>query len=126
MPRKVNHYFDVISISVVEFINKHRNENDPLIFSIKLFGKDGNDMKLYKQLATIVPSDWNINLFAIYLCEVVTKQANTLFICLNPEKDDSTEDISGLNTLYKESTSNLVFDSYSSLAQLFVDCGKYR
>ena len=43
---KVNHYFDVVSISVVEFIDKHRNENDPLIFSIKLFGKDGNDMKL--------------------------------------------------------------------------------
>ena len=75
---KVNHYFDIVSVSVVEFIDKHRNENDPLIFSIKLFGKDGNDMKLYKQLTTIVPNDWNINLFAIYLCEVVMKQANTL------------------------------------------------
>ena len=74
---KVNHYFDVVSISVVEFIDKHRNENDPLIFSIKLFGKDGNDMKLYKQLTTIVSNDWNINCFAIYLCEVVMKQANT-------------------------------------------------
>ena len=29
---KVNHYFDVVSISVVEFIDKHRNGNDPLIF----------------------------------------------------------------------------------------------
>ena len=29
---KVNHYFDVVSISVVEFIDKHRNENDPLVF----------------------------------------------------------------------------------------------
>ena len=66
--RKVNHYFDVVSISVVEFIDKHRNDNQPLAFSIKLFGKDGNDMKLYKQLTTIVPNDWNINLFAIYLC----------------------------------------------------------
>ena len=35
---KVNYYFDVVSIIVVEFIDKHRNENDPLIFSIKLFG----------------------------------------------------------------------------------------
>ena len=24
---KVNHYFDVVSISVVEFIDKHRNDN---------------------------------------------------------------------------------------------------
>ena len=44
---KVNHYFDVVSISVVEFIDKHRNEKDILTFSIKLFGKDSNDMKLY-------------------------------------------------------------------------------
>ena len=92
---KVNHYFDVISISVVEFIDKHRNENDQLIFSIKLFDKDINDMKLYNQLTAIVPNDWNMNLFAIYLCEVVMKQANTLFIYLSPEKDDSIEDISG-------------------------------
>ena len=117
---------DVVSISVVEFIDKHRNENYPLIFSIKLFRKDGNDMKLYKQLTTIVTNDWNCNLFAICLCEVVRKQANTLFIYLNPEKDDSIEDISGLNTLYKESTSKLILDSYSSLAQSFVDGGKYR
>ena len=126
MPRKVNHYFDVISISVVEFINKHSNENDPLIFSIKLFGKDGNDMKLYKQLTTIVPNDWNINLLAIYLCEVVMKHANALFIYLSPEKDDSIEDISGLNLLYKESTSKLIFDSYSYLAQSLVNGWKYR
>ena len=70
---KVNHYFDVVSISVVEFIDKHRNDNQPLVFSIKLVGKDGNDMKSYKQLTTIVPNDWNVNLFAIYLCEVVMK-----------------------------------------------------
>ena len=122
---KVTRYYDVVSLSVVEFIDTQRNNNDLLIFSIKLFGKDGNDMKLYKQLTTIVPNDWNINLFAIYLCEVVMKQANTLFIYLNPEKDDSIEDMSGLNTLYKESTSKLVFGSYSSLAQSFVDGGKY-
>ena len=65
-------------------------------------------------------------MFAIYLCEVVMKQANTLFIHLSPEKDDSIEDISGLNTLYKESTSKLIFDSYSSRAQSFVDGRKYR
>ena len=46
MHGEVNYYFDVVSISVVEFIDKHCNENDPSIFSIKLFGKDGNDMKL--------------------------------------------------------------------------------
>ena len=80
MPGEVNHYLDVVSISGVEFIDKYRNENNPLIFSIKLFGKDGNDMKLYKQLTTIVPNDWNINLFSIDLCEVVMKQTNTLFI----------------------------------------------
>ena len=54
---KVNNYFDVVSISIVEFIDKHRNENDALSFLIKLFGKDGNDMKLYKQLTTIVSND---------------------------------------------------------------------
>ena len=70
-----------------------------------MFGKDGNAMKLYKQLTTIVPNDRNINLFAIYLCEVVMKQAKTLFTYLNPEKDNYIEHISGLNMLYKESTS---------------------
>ena len=73
MPEKASHYYDVVSISIVEFIDKQRNNNDQLIFSIKLFGKDGNDMKLYKQLTTIVPNDWNINVFAIYRCEVVMK-----------------------------------------------------
>ena len=107
---KVNHYFDVVSISVVEFIDKHRNEKDILTFSIKLFGKDSNDMKLYKKLTTIVPNDWNINSFAIYLYEVVMKQANMLFIYSNPEEYNSIEDISELITIYKESTSKLVFD----------------
>ena len=82
-------------------------------------------MKLNKQMTTIVHNDCNCNLFAIYLCEVVMKQANTLFIYLNPEKDDYIETISGLNTLYKESTSTLIFVSYSSLAQSFVDGGKH-
>ena len=36
---KVNHYFDVVSISVVEFIDKHRNENDSLIFQLNCSGK---------------------------------------------------------------------------------------
>ena len=53
------------------------------------------------------------------------KNDNTLFVYLKPEKDDSIEDIPGLNTLYKESTSKLIFDAYSSLAKLFVNGGKY-
>ena len=48
MSGEVNHYFDIVSISVVEFTDKHCNDNQPLVFSIKLFGKDGNNMKLYK------------------------------------------------------------------------------
>ena len=32
MPWEMNHYFDVVLISGVEFIDKHRNENDPLVF----------------------------------------------------------------------------------------------
>ena len=52
------------------------------------------------------------------------KEANTLFVNLNPEKDDSIEDISGLNTLIKESTSKLVFDSYSFLTQSFINGGE--
>ena len=121
MHGEVSLYYDVVSISVVDFIDKQRNDNDPLIFSIKLFEKDGNDMKLYKQLTTIFPNDWNYYLFGMYLCEVVMKEANTLFVNLNPEKDDSIEDISGLNTLNKESTSTLVFDSYSFLTQSFIN-----
>ena len=47
---KASHYYDVVSISAVEFINKQRNDNDTMIFSIKLFGKDDNGSKLFKQL----------------------------------------------------------------------------
>ena len=54
---KFSHYYDVVSINVVEFIDKQRNDNDTMIFSIKLFGKDDNDIKLYKQLTTIVHHD---------------------------------------------------------------------
>ena len=73
----------------------------------------------------IVPNDRTCNLFAIYLCKNVMKNNNTLFFYLNPEKDDSIGDIPGLNTLYKESISKLIFDAYSSLAKLFVNGGKH-
>ena len=76
-------------------------------------------MKKYKVIQTTdndIPDNQNCNLLTIYLCEVVMKDRNTLFVYLNPEKDDYVENISGINMLYKESTSKLVFDSYSSLA----------
>ena len=121
----INHYYDVVSISIVEVKDKKDNDNDSTIFSIKIFGKNTNEMKLYNQLTMIVPNDWTCNLFAIYLCENVMKNDDTLFVYLKPEKDDSIGDIPGLNTLYKESTSKLIFDAYSSLAKLFVNGGKY-
>ena len=52
------------------------------------------------------------------------KKWNKLCVYLNPDKHDSVEDISGINILYKESTSKLIFDSYSSTVQLFVNSGK--
>ena len=82
-------------------------------------------MKLYSQLTMIVYNDWTCNVFAIYLCENVMKNNNTLFVYLNPEKDYSIGDIPCLNTLYKESTSKLIFDFYSSLAKSFVNGGKH-
>ena len=48
-------------------------------YSIKLFGKDDNDVKLYEELTTIVPHDWNSNLFALYMCEAVMKKG-TLYL----------------------------------------------
>ena len=57
---------------------------------------------------------------------MVIKEGNTLFVCLDPEKDDSVEDNSRINMLYKESTSKLIFDSFSSLAQSFVNGGENR
>ena len=80
------------------------------------FEKDDNDIKLFKQLTTIFPHDCNCHSFTIYLCEVVMKEGNALFVYLNPEKDDYIEDFSGINVLYKESFSKLIFDCYSSLA----------
>lgn len=121
---KVGHYYDVVSISIVEYIDKQRNDIDTIIFSIKLFGKDDNYVKLFKQLTTKVPHDWNSSLVVLFLCEVIMKKGKALFVYLNPKKDDSVEDISGINMLYKESTSKLIFDSYSSLAQSFVNGGK--
>ena len=84
------------------------------------FEKDDNDIKLFKQLTTIFPHDCNCHSFTIYLCEVVMKEGNALFVYLNPEKDDSVEHISGINMLYQKSTSKLSVDSYSSLLDSFV------
>ena len=69
----IHHYYDVVSISIIEVKEKQCNDNDSTIFSIKLFGKNINDMKFYNQLTMIVPNDWNCNLFAIYLCEKAFK-----------------------------------------------------
>ena len=121
----INHYYDVISISIVEMKEKQCNDNDSTIFSIKIFGKNINKMKLYNQLTIIVLNDWTCTLFAICLCKNVMENNNTLFDHLNPEKDDSIGDIPGLNTLYKESSSKLIFDVYSSLAKYFVNGGKH-
>ena len=119
------HYYDVVSISIVELKDKQSSDNESIFLSIKIFGKCLNEMKLYNKLTMIVPSDWSCNLFAIYLCENVMKNDNTLFVYLNREKDDNIGDVPGLNTLYKESTSKLIFDAYSSLAKSFVSGGKY-
>ena len=54
---KVSYYYDVVSISGVEFIDKQHNNNDTMTFSIKLFEKDDSDVKLFKQLTTIVSHD---------------------------------------------------------------------
>ena len=77
----VGHYYDVLSISSVEFIDKQCIDNETMILSIKLFEKDDNDVKLFKEVTTIVPHDWNSNLFALYMCEAVMKKgALYLFI----------------------------------------------
>ena len=123
--RDINHYYDVVSIRIVEVKKKQCNDNDSTIFSIKLFGKNINEIKLYNHLTMIVPNDQTCNLFAIYLCDNEMKNNNTLFVYSNPDKDDSIGDIPGLNTLYKESTSKLIFDYYSSLAKYFVNGGKH-
>ena len=79
--KDINHYY-VVSISIVEVKEKECNDNDSTIFSIKTFGENINEMKLYNQLTMIVPNDWSCNIFAIYLCENVMKNDNTLFIYL--------------------------------------------
>ena len=73
----------------------------------------------------IVPNNWTSNLVTIYLCENVMKNNNILFVYLNPETIDSIGDVPGVNTLHKESTSKLIFDSYSSLAQSYENGGKH-
>ena len=52
------------------------------------------------------------------------KKGNILFVYLNPEKDDSVQNISGINMIYKDSTSKFISDSYNFLAQSFVNGGK--
>ena len=44
---EINHYYDVVSISIVEVKEKQSDDNNSIIFSIKLFGKNINEMKLY-------------------------------------------------------------------------------
>ena len=86
------------------------SEYDQYIYGIQiqllynLSREDDNDIKVFTQLTTIVPHDWNYNCFTIYLCEVVIKDRNILFAYLNIEKDDPVEDIWGINIIYKEST----------------------
>ena len=36
---KVSHYYDVVSISVIEFTDKQRNDNDSLIFQLNCLRK---------------------------------------------------------------------------------------
>ena len=36
----INHYYDIVSISIVEVKEKEDNDNDSTIFSIKMFGKN--------------------------------------------------------------------------------------
>ena len=98
---KISHYYDVVLISGVECIDKQCNDNYIMKFLINLFGKDDNDAKRFKELTTIVPHDWNSNLFALYLYEEVMKIGNALFVHINPETDDSVEDIPEINLLYK-------------------------
>ena len=52
------------------------------------------------------------------------KKGNILFVYLYPEKDDSVQNISGINMIYKYSTLKNISDSYNSLAQSFVNGGK--
>ena len=55
----INHYYDVVSISIVEVKERKGNDNDSTIFSIKTFGENINEMKLYNQLTMMVPNGWS-------------------------------------------------------------------
>ena len=79
---EINHYYDVVSISIVQVKEKQCNNNNSMMFSIRLFWENTNEMKLFNQLTIVVPNDWTCNLFAIYLCENVMNNNNTLFIYL--------------------------------------------
>ena len=63
-------------------------------------------------------------MFPFYLCEVVIQKRNDLRIYLDHEKNESVKDVSGINMLHKEPTLKLMFDSYSSLAQFYINGGK--
>ena len=52
------------------------------------------------------------------------QKGNDLRIYLDHEKNESVKDISGINMLHKDPTLKLMFDSYSSLAQLYINGGK--
>ena len=54
---KVSHYYDVFSISVVDFIDKQLNDNGMINVSIWIFGNDDNNVQLFKELIVIVPHD---------------------------------------------------------------------
>ena len=77
---KVSHYYDVDSIILVEIIDKQRNHNKMMKFSIELFRKNGNDVKSLKYLITIVSHDRCSNLFALNLCEDVIKRKQLMCI----------------------------------------------
>lgn len=51
----ISYYRDDVSISMVEFLDKERNDNQMMKYSTTKFGKDENDDKLYKELTTLVP-----------------------------------------------------------------------
>ena len=54
---KISYNHDAVSIGVVEFIDTQRNDNEMMKCLIKLFGRDDNDVQLYKELTTIDPHD---------------------------------------------------------------------
>ena len=51
----ISYYRDDVSISMVEFLDKERNDNQMMKYSTTKFGKDENDDKLYKELTTLIP-----------------------------------------------------------------------